>query len=90
MTVTSSIGLKVLEMETSLYGEKANGGLLGEGQAGDIREAGVVSGCGVNICHLEWQRLRGGHGGSWLLRLFTAAFSCLSLAPQQRRVKRKK
>lgn len=54
MTVTSSIGLKVLEMETSLYGEKANGGLLGEGQAGDIREAGVVSGCGVNVCHLEW------------------------------------
>lgn len=51
MTVTSSIGLRVSEMETSVYGEKANGGLLGEGQAGDIREAGVVSGCGANVGH---------------------------------------
>lgn len=51
VTVTSSIALRVSEMETSVYGEKANGGLLGEGQAGDIREAGVVSGCGANVCH---------------------------------------
>lgn len=75
MTVTSSIGVKVLEMETSLYGEKANGGLLGEGQGGDIREAGWCLSVVQMSATLEWQQLQ---RRTWveacLLRLFKATF----------------